>query len=132
MRPSVLIFPVCYLFAVASALAGTAPSWLSERGLYRLSYDSQPTPVVINRMHAWVLHIETADGEPVDGAAIAVSGSMPAHRHGLPTRPRIVAELGNGAYRLEGLRFHMPGTWEIVVTIDAGDGADSVVVPLEL
>ena len=30
--------------------------------------------------------------------------------------------LGDGAYRVDGLLFHMPGSWEIYVSV-AGDGA---------
>ncbi len=118
------------VLAWVAGIAGS--SWPSERGLYRVSYESTLSPIVINRMHGWILHVESADGKPLDGASIEVSGGMPAHRHGLPTRPRVVAELGDGAYRVEGLRFHMPGAWEIVVTIEAGNAVDRVVIPLKL
>lgn len=89
-------------------------------------------PIEINRMHSWVLHIETQDGRPVIGATIDVDGGMPAHDHGLPTKPRVTRELGNGDYRLDGLRFHMRGYWEIVVTITADAEESVVVIPLDL
>jgi len=57
---------------------------------------------------------------------------MPAHDHGLPTRPRVTEELGDGDYRLDGVRFHMSGYWEMVISIK-GDGYEgTVVVPLTL
>jgi hypothetical protein len=83
-------------------------------------------------MHSWILHIETADGEPVTGADIEVSGGMPAHNHGLPTSPRVTEELGDGDYRLDGLRFHMGGYWEVVVTVITDDTESVVVIPLQL
>ena len=83
-------------------------------------------------MHSWTLHVETEDGEPVTGATIEVEGGMPAHDHGLPTAPRVTEELGDGDYRLDGVRFHMGGQWELVFRIRAGDIEDIVVVTLDL
>jgi hypothetical protein len=88
-------------------------------------------PIEINQMHSWTLHI-TADDEPVADAALTVEGGMPAHDHGLPTRPRITEELGEGDYRLGGMRFHMQGDWEISIEIKAGGKTDTVVVMLTL
>ena len=63
---------------------------------------------------------------------LSIDGGMPEHDHGLPTAPRVVAELGGGDYRIEGLRFHMSGLWEIQISIDSGDHRDVVTIPLEL
>lgn len=86
----------------------------------------------INRMHSWILHIETADGATVEGAKVVVEGGMPKHDHGLPTKPRVTEELGDGDYKLEGMRFHMRGYWEISVTIATEKGESVVVIPLQL
>lgn len=88
--------------------------------------------VRINEMHSWILHIETEEGAPVEGAIIEVAGGMPEHNHGLPTRPRVTAELGGGDYKVDGLRFHMRGYWEIVLSITTDDGNFKVTLPLEL
>jgi hypothetical protein len=82
-------------------------------------------------MHYWILAV-TSDGEPVTGAEILVTGGMPEHDHGMPTRPRVTEELGEGKYKLEGLRFHMNGRWEIAIEIDANGRHDTVVVVLDL
>ena len=37
----------------------------SEQGFYRLSYESQLNPIVINQMHSWILHVDNADGNLV-------------------------------------------------------------------
>lgn len=86
----------------------------------------------INRMHSWILHVESADGAPIEGAKILVDGGMPEHDHGLPTKPRVTAELGDGDYRLDGMRFHMRGFWEISVTVTTDKGESVVVIPLRL
>jgi hypothetical protein len=116
---------------VPPAFAAGEPHW-SDSGRFQLSFTSELQPIEINRIHAWVIHLRTADGSPVDGAELQVSGGMPAHDHGLPTRPRVTTPLGGGDYRLEGLRFHMNGAWEITVTVNADGQRDRVVIGLEL
>lgn len=99
---------------------------------YVVTYSTPGGPPEINRMHSWILHVETDAGEPVEGAQIEVDGGMPAHNHGLPTRPRVTEELGGGDYQLDGVRFHMSGYWEIVISISSGDSEETVVVSLTL
>jgi hypothetical protein len=120
---------LCLLFTGVHA---EQSSWPSRHGLFVLSYASELVPLQINKLHAWTLHLEDPQGNPVVGANLQVSGGMPAHDHGLPTYPRITAELGDGDYRLDGMRFHMSGDWEITITITTDDGTDSVVVPVIL
>jgi hypothetical protein len=86
-----------------------ATTRLSEQGLFRISYAPEETPPAINQTLRWRLTVRTAEEQPVTGATIAISGDMPEHGHGLPTAPAVTAELGNGDYLLEGLRFQMPG-----------------------
>ena len=86
----------------------------------------------INKMHSWVLHVESDDGIAIEGAIINVEGGMPKHNHGLPTKPLITTELGNGNYKLEGMRFHMSGYWEIIVNIATNNGTSKVIIPLQL
>lgn len=97
-----------------------------------VTYTTPNGPPEINRMHSWILHIETDDGDAVEGAQIEVDGGMPAHDHGLPTRPRVTEELGDGYYRLDGVRFHMKGEWEMVVTIRSDESEETVVISLTL
>ena len=103
----------------------------SEKGFFRLSYESQLDPIVINRMHSWTLHIDNVDGYAVTDAEISVGGGMPQHNHGLATAPSIMA-IGNGNYQLQGLRFHMMGHWELELNIASGGVEDKVVVVLDL
>lgn len=125
------------LLAVLALAAGPAPAgerqtWRSGDGLYRLAVESELQPVVINRLHRWVLELEDEQGRPVTGASIDVTGGMPEHNHGLPTSPQVTRELGNGRYLLEGMRFHMPGAWVLRFSVDAAPGSDTIVVRLEL
>jgi hypothetical protein len=99
---------------------------MSAQGAYRVSYQPRRGPVPVNQIHAWTLHVETADGRPVESATILVDGDMPQHGHGLPTEPQVTADLGNGDYLVEGLKFHMPGWWVMDFTIDADGQSDTV------
>lgn len=101
-------------------------------GELRVTYATPAGPPDINRIHSWILHVESADGVAVENAIIEVTGGMPEHDHGLPTRPRVTEELGGGDYRLDGVRFHMRGYWEIEVTVTTENGKSVVVIPLRL
>lgn len=93
---------------------------------YRVAIHPLVEPISINKIHAWEIQLRTASGEAVTGAKIDVGGGMPQHGHGFPTQPRVTKELGNGRYLLEGMKFSMPGWWEIKLTIDATSGADEL------
>ncbi|MGE0042801.1 MAG: FixH family protein [Vicinamibacterales bacterium] len=84
------------------------------------------------RMLSVRVTLRQADGGPVDDARIAVDGGMPQHGHGLPTRPRVTRNLGDGIYEIEGVRFNMGGWWELRLAIDAAPGADTVTFNLDL
>jgi hypothetical protein len=117
------VVPVLLLVAVLPDVATAA---------WSVDYESSLKPIPINRMHSWEIVVRDDDGKPVTGAEISVEGGMPVHDHGLPTRPRVTEELGDGRYLLEGLRFHMAGEWEIVLTIKADGKTRIVVIPLRL
>ena len=90
---------------------------LSEDGKYRVSLKSNLFPLQTGKIHSWALHVETASGEPVENAYIRIHGGMPAHKHGFPTTPRVKKYLGNGDYEIEGVKFSMPGEWEMRINI---------------
>jgi len=112
--------------------AGQDSGWLSAEGYYRVSVDSRLDPIVINRIHSWVIRVTTASGEPVSDAMLTVGGGMPVHDHGMPTNPRMTRNYGDGRYLIEGMRFHMNGDWEIAVEIVVQDRHDAVVILLTL
>jgi hypothetical protein len=99
---------------------------LSEQGLYQSSYVPDAEAIPINRIHSWVLHVETPDGQPIENAQIRVDGDMPQHGHGLPTRPQVTRELGGGDYLVEGMKFQMGGWWVMDFYITSGDESDVV------
>ncbi|MDE0003578.1 MAG: FixH family protein [Rhodospirillaceae bacterium] len=116
----------------ATGLSDNDSRIYSRSGHFQVSVAPELEPLVINTIHRWVVQVLAADGAPVPSAEITVRGAMPAHDHGLPTRPEATRYLGEGRYLIEGMRFHMAGYWEVVLGIETDALSDEVVITLEL
>ena len=90
-------------------------------------------PVTVGPIHTWTVEVATADGPAGrDGASISIDGGMPQHGHGLPTEPQVTEELGGGRYKVEGMKFNMPGWWTIKLEVAGPAGTDSATFNLTL
>jgi hypothetical protein len=131
--------------AAAAALAtgcgrfrGSVPSpdiqtvKMSAHQLYRAAVRPEMVPIPVRRLQRWTLHLDTADGRPLDAATITMNGGMPQHRHGLPTSPRVTVALGNGDHLVEGVKFNMGGWWVVRFAITSSAGTDTVTFNLGL
>ncbi len=119
------------LLSVTSLPALAQGQVLRSDGL-QVELRSQVQPPPLNQMHSWLITLRNADGAPLDGAHIRVEGGMPAHDHGLATRPEVTAEQGEGRYLLEGVRFHMAGEWLLQLQIEHGGQVYHVDVAVQL
>lgn len=144
-RSKVLIAVIAALLVIAAAVmmwnrmapgsqtpAANPTEFTSQQGLFTLSYRADPGQIPQNSLHSWTIHLEDSAGQPVTGAQIGIDGGMPAHGHGLPTQPQVTADLGNGDYRVEGLRFQMSGEWVVNFHIQAAGATDTAVVTFTL
>ena len=104
----------------------------SEAGLYRGEIRPDGDSIPKGKLQKWTLHLESSGGAPVDVAQITINGGMPQHGHGLPTKPVVTKQLGNGDYRIEGMKFNMGGWWVVKFRVNATPGADSLVFNLKL
>ena len=104
----------------------------SANQLYTVAVAPEQEPFDRNTLHAWIATVKAADGSPVDDAKISVDGGMPQHGHGLPTAPAVTDALGQGRYRIEGVRFNMSGWWELKLHVSAAAGEDDVTFNLDL
>ena len=104
----------------------------SEHGHFRATIRPQGDSIPTGKLHRWTLHLETIDGAPVDSASIEVDGGMPQHGHGLPTRPRVTRNQGNGDHVVEGMKFNMGGWWVVKFAVQSKAGADTVTFNLKL
>jgi hypothetical protein len=104
----------------------------SERGLYvaALQDAQELKPRKMYTLRATV--IDGSTGRAVSDATVAVDGGMPQHGHGLPTRPRVTKNFGNGTYEIQGVRFNMGGWWELKLVITTPAGTDTVTFNLSV
>ncbi|BBD38477.1 FixH family protein [Aminobacter sp. NyZ550] len=123
---------VVFLTAPAAPGPDLARSKNSAKGLYALSIAPEAGEPRQGELHAWVVTVKTRQGAPVEGAAISVGGGMPEHAHGLPTSPEATAYLGDGRYRIEGMKFSMPGWWQLKLGVSAPAGTDEATFNLVL
>lgn len=126
------IMPLMMRFNPPPADLNLATTRVTDKGLYEVSFTPATDPIAINQIHSWTLHVKTADGKAVDDATITVGGGMPQHGHGLPTRPEVTQNLGNGDYLVEGLKFQMTGWWEVRYDIVANGQPDGITFNLVL
>ena len=122
-----------FLAFVSHTYASGAPPLFeasSPQG-YIVKIFSDSNPIVLNRIHEWQLSIER-DNRPVSEANITLTGGMPNHDHGLPTQPEVTSESDPGCYIVEGIRFHMPGLWQIVINISGNDSEDTATIEFKL
>ncbi|HJP09561.1 MAG TPA: FixH family protein [Arenicellales bacterium] len=104
----------------------------SEWGRFTATISPEKDPIPINQIQSWVLDLKDKHDMPVKQAEITVEGGMPEHGHGLPTSPKVTENFGDGRYLVEGIKFQMPGVWEVVFNIHADGHKDVVVFYLKL
>jgi hypothetical protein len=100
--------------------------------LFAAAIEPEVPDIKQGELHSWALTVKTPDGKPVDDARVEIDGGMPDHNHGLPTSPRATQNLGEGRYRIEGMKFSMSGWWELRFDISSAAGSDSVTFNLVL
>lgn len=128
---SVFSFSAIYLTAPTHGpdLARSKPT---ENKLFIATIAPQDGEPTVGPLSTWTLTLRYPNGHPVLDAKVAVDGGMPDHDHGLPTRPSVSADLGEGHYRVDGLKFSMPGLWVLKFAISTADGADEASFNLKL
>ena len=72
------------------------------------------------------LKLKSTQALPSD-LTIAMEGGMPAHGHGLPTAPKVVATGKVGEYRIDGLKYSMTGEWLLGFMLQSKSLNDKIV-----
>lgn len=118
--------------APVQAALDQSRSRATANNLYIASIEPEAPEIKQGDLHSWIITVKTADGKPVNDAQIKIDGGMPEHSHGLPTAPEMTKNLGDGRYRIEGVKFSMSGWWELRFDISAPGGSDTVTFNLVL
>ena len=122
-------------FALASTQAPAdldySLSHASDHGLYSVTIAPGVDPVPVGQLHSWTVAVTMPDGTPTE-AEIVFDGGMPQHGHGLPTMPKVMGENAEGHTIIGGVRFNMPGWWELKVRLDGAAGEDTATFNIAL
>jgi hypothetical protein len=118
-------------FVIAAALMFTSgPSSAKSLGVYpsddskyeitiESMADKNGDPgIVLNKLLSLhlTIHPKNSSAPPLPLEKITFEASMPQHNHGMVTAP-VVQALGKGDFRVDGVKFHMEGDWEVVVIV---------------
>lgn len=66
----------------------------------------------------FVLDVAVCDDGGAPGTLNAVDATMPAHGHGMNYEP-VVSQTAPGRFKVEGLMFHMVGSWRFTFEAEA-------------
>ena len=126
------------MFRIIAALigvVGTLPAFAAEscgsdlRGAqtlrsvhYTIAYRTQPAKIIVGK-HFSIDIVACANGVSPSPSAVAVDAFMPDHGHGMNYKATVRAT-GNAHFRADGLMFHMPGRWDLMVEVQGADGSE--------
>ncbi|MEM9621990.1 MAG: hypothetical protein AAF993_10100 [Pseudomonadota bacterium] len=100
----------------------TTATVISATGRYRGHLTPAPDQVNNTARFSFSLDLEAVDQAMPEQLTLAVAGGMPMHSHGLPTQPTLIVA-ANGRIEIEGVRFSMPGWWQLAIGIAQDDSA---------
>lgn len=63
--------------------------------------------------------------------AIEFDATMPAHKHGMNYRPKVILE-SNGIFTVENILLHMPGRWQMQFEFNQADQKQTILLDLNL
>jgi hypothetical protein len=98
----------------------------SEGGSIRVTYYLESENAPLNDIHSWKLLLEDKNGAIIENAEIVVSPDMPEHLHGMLTTAEVYELDEPGMYRVDGMKFHMPGWWEVTIDVTTPKTRDLV------
>lgn len=115
--------------AEASCLRPNSGLPMSGEGAFAAAVRFNPAPVTVGA--PFVLHLSVCSSEGAKIERLAIDARMPAHRHGMNYKPDITPK-GDGAFEARGFLFHMPGKWEIMLSVSQQAGSKPQQLTLEL
>ena len=93
-----------------------------ENSRYALTFVTLPDPAPTDGHFAVHVAVCPRNGAPMP-KSVRIDATMPEHRHGMNYRPSVTSPRP-GAYRAEGLLFHMRGRWDVTFDLATGSGTE--------
>ena len=93
----------------------------TDKGTYTVSYtvSSEDSKIPLNEIFNLTAMIDPSSAD----ATVTIDAAMPDHKHGMNVKPELSSSVSGEKVKAEakGMKFHMPGYWEIYVTIGSGE-----------
>ena len=96
---------------------------------YMITFRPEPARIEVGAPFALVMNVCTRRGDAAE--LVRVEATMPEHKHGMNYSPTVVPA-GNGRFRVEGMLFHMPGSWELAFDVRSGEEIERLTHDVEL
>ena len=106
---------------------GFTPRGRLESGDLVVLYRTLPAAVEVGRHFS----VEAVVCAPAPARLLRVDADMPEHRHGMNYRAR-VSTGSDGRYVAEGLLFHMPGRWRLLLDVERAAGTERLAADILL
>ena len=126
MAVAVAVVPPMTAGRHATAAFSRLSSVPSHNGIYRASLTPSSAEDRAGDAAVWTVEVRTANGTPVERAMLALDSWMPDHERLNANSARVTGYLGDGRYRVEGLRLDGRGWWNVRLTVAAQAGTDSL------
>ena len=82
-------------------------------GAYRLLVAPGPADIPKNQLFSFTVQVrDPKTDQAMDGVQLAVDAAMPAHHHGMSTKPKVIAN-PDRTFTVRGMMLHMSGDWEV-------------------
>ena len=89
-----------------------------------VAFKTLPGQIKVGELFVMDASLCVKNGGTLDVTAFKVDATMPEHRHGMNYQPSVVKK--DGAYRVSGLMFHMPGRWQFAFDVDTVQGRERI------
>ena len=104
----------------------------TDGGSFEVTLSTTPPAIPLNDLFELNVEVRTiGEVEDPNPVWLDVAATMPAHKHGMNTVPR-VEDLGKGRFLVRGLLFHMAGEWELEFDVVKGRIHEHAVTRVQL
>jgi hypothetical protein len=91
---------------------GTGVVFYSDK--FMIALRPEPIRLEVGQPFMLIMNVCTKGGDAAE--LVRVDATMPEHKHGMNYAPTVKAG-SDGRYRVDGLLFHMPGSWEVAFDV---------------
>src|SRR5687768_4659452 len=122
------LFPAAFALALVGCGSSDddgATAEVERPGAFgHISFRSEPEGELVEGVNAFRVELARLDTrEPLPGCHLEAEAVMPSMGHA-SQEDAVIVEVGTGVYRVDGIVFTMPGTWEVRYRAMSGDVLD--------